>query len=149
MRVFFGGDKMVKPLLCVTGTLGFCVLLNLPISKIIYVILGSAVSAVTFEFMTLRYSVFLSALCASLLAGIFSEISARISKTPSTVILLPCTIPLLPGSYLYYAMNYFVEEKYELFTKYLLETVYTCFGIALGMIITVTIILTLRKLKNR
>ena len=148
MRELTGGDKLYKPLLCISGTMGFCILLNLPREKIFTVLISSAMSSFIFEYMCMDYSTFTSALTASLVIGIYSEIAARIIKTPSTVILLPSTIPLLPGSFLYYSMNYFVEKNYKLFVSYLLETVYTCFGIALGIILTVTAVLTLRKIKS-
>ena len=139
---------MDKIILCVTGTLGFSILLNLPRKKIFIVLIGAFISAFIFETMCKNYTVFTSSLFASFSIGVYSEITARLFKTPSTVILIPCTIPLLPGSFLFYAMNYFVKGDYRLFNKYLLSTLYDCFGISLGIIITVTIVLTLRKLKT-
>ena len=41
----------------------------------------------------------------AILITIYSEIWARILKTPSTVILMPTVIPLIPGGSLYYAMD--------------------------------------------
>lgn len=123
-------------------------MLNLPRKKIVLVMIGACVSAFTFELMCKKYSVFASSLAASLLIGIYSEIIARIIKTPSTVILIPCTIPLLPGSYLFYATNYFVNSNYKLFNKYMLDALHDCFGISLGIILTLTTVLTIRKIKT-
>jgi uncharacterized membrane protein YjjB (DUF3815 family) len=73
---------------------------------------------------------------AALAIGIYSEIMARIIKTPSTIILLPSTIPLLPGGSLYYTMSYLVAGNWEKFGHYAVETISTASGIAVGAIIT-------------
>ena len=41
----------------------------------------------------------------AILITIYSEIWARILKTPATTILMPTVIPLIPGGSLYYAMD--------------------------------------------
>ena len=94
-------------LLCVLGTVGFCVVLNVPKNKILSVIIGAFFCSLTFE-MLFEYTtlgIFASTLIAVIVAHTYSEIIARILKTPSTVILIPTTVPLLPGGYLFYAMS--------------------------------------------
>lgn len=41
----------------------------------------------------------------AILITIYSEIWARILKTPATTVLMPTVIPLIPGGSLYYAMD--------------------------------------------
>ena len=41
----------------------------------------------------------------AILITIYSEIWARVLKTPATTILMPTVIPLIPGGSLYYAMD--------------------------------------------
>ena len=41
----------------------------------------------------------------AILITIYSEIWARVLKTPTTTILMPTVIPLIPGGSLYYAMD--------------------------------------------
>lgn len=68
--------------------------------------------------------------------GIYCEAVARIIKTPTTVILLPSTVPLLPGGSLYYTMRNLITGNMEGFKAFAVETVLTGFGIAIGAIIT-------------
>ena len=97
-------------LLCVLGTVGFCVVLNVPQNKIFSVIIGAFVCSLTFE-MLFEYTslgIFACTLTSVVVAHTYSEIAARILKTPSTVILIPSTVPLLPGGYLFYAFIHFI-----------------------------------------
>lgn len=72
---------------------------------------------------------------------VYSEVLARIIKTPANVILIPSTIPLLPGGNLYYTLSYIINFDREQFRHYLNETVSAGFGIALGAVI-ISIIIT-------
>lgn len=141
---------MIKIALSILGTLGFCPILNVPKNKIIWVTLGAAISASIFEtlYSNFGFGIFISTFAAALTIGVYSEIIARIIKTPSTVILLPSTIPLLPGGSLFYAMNNLVSGSTNHFIKYAVETINTGVGIALGAVgasICVMIIRYFRK----
>lgn len=76
---------------------------------------------------------------------VYSEIFARLLKTPASVILAPATVPLLPGGSLYYMMSYLVRFDYSKFVFYAKETVLTGFGIALG---TVFVSLVVKIIKS-
>ncbi len=43
----------------------------------------------------------------------------------------------------------FIKNDYTGFVKYLLDTLYTCFGIAVGIMITISAVLIIRKIKRR
>lgn len=141
---------MIGVVLSILGTLGFCAILNAPTKKIIWIIIGSAISAGVFQVMryNLSFSLFVSTASASFLAGLYSEIIARVKKTPSTVILLPSTIPLLPGASLYYAMSYLVSNNFDVFLSYAAETLSIGVGIAAGAIGTSIILMIIRHIKN-
>jgi uncharacterized membrane protein YjjB (DUF3815 family) len=129
---------MINIILCISGTFGFCAVLNVPKNKIIPICIGATISATIFEVLynVADMGTVISTTTATLAIGIYSEAMARILKTPATVILLPSTIPLLPGGTLYYAMSYLVAGAYEDFLYYAKETIYTGFSIAIGSIIT-------------
>lgn len=133
---------MFNILLSILGTFGFCSILNVPKNKIIWIIIGSFISAAAYEILNvlLEFSVFISTMIAAFCIGIFSEIIARTVKTPATVILLPSTIPLLPGGSLYYAMSYLVHSDYKMFVHYAFQTINTGFGIAIGAVLTAIVI---------
>lgn len=75
---------------------------------------------------------------------IYSEVIARIIKTPACVILMPSTVPLLPGGALYYTVCYLFFKEYEKFIQYGKETILTGAGIALGAV-AVSILITFIK----
>ncbi|MCD7872699.1 MAG: threonine/serine exporter family protein [Clostridiales bacterium] len=139
---------MLDIITCVLGTLGFCVILNVSHKKIIYAVAGGAISSVLLYFLLLSgagtfISTFLSMICVC----IYSEILSRIIKTPANVILLPASIPLLPGGSLYYTMSYIVRFDYEKLIYYAKETALTGFGIALGAVF-VSVIIKMLKIGN-
>lgn len=136
-------------LLCVLGTIGFSVILNVPRNKAAFVVAGGLLSSVTFEllFSYTSFGVFWSTLIAVVFVEIYSEIMARVLKTPATVILIPSTVPLLPGGYLYYAMSYLISgesEKFFLNAKYALLV---AFAIAMGSVIILINLNVIRRIK--
>lgn len=137
---------MLEIITCIFGTLGFCVVLGISANKIIYAVIGGAVSSVLFVLLeSMGLGIFLSTFIAMTAVCVYSEISARVLKTPSSIILLPATIPLLPGGSLYYMMSYLVRFDFGKFIFYAKETALTGFGIALG---TVFVSLVAKLLKN-
>lgn len=128
---------MLNIVLCVAGTLGFCYILNAPIKKIPYILIGSFISASIYEILiTNGVSLLLSIAAASTAIGLYCEGISRVIKTPTTVILLPSTIPLLPGSSLYYTMRNLISGNINEFKGFASDTLYIGFGIAIGGIIT-------------
>lgn len=122
----------------------------MPKDKIIFAAIGAFISASVYEILTYySLSIFISTAIAAFAIGIYSEITARIKKTPATVILLPSTIPLLPGGTLYYAMSFLMHNEYKKFIQYAVETINTGFGIAVGAIATSILIQIIRYIKNK
>lgn len=76
-------------------------------------------------------------LVSNLIAGAFcqtySEVLARILKTPSTVICIPAIIPLIPGGALYRTMYSAVHQDWEMCRFYGYQTLLTALGIAAGI----------------
>lgn len=124
---------MYEILACIVGTFGFSVIIKVSKQKIIYTVIGGAISASISLFLMKRgVNSFMYTFAAMTAVAAYSEILARITKTPVAVILLPSTIPLLPGGYLYYTMNYLINFDREKFIYYAKETAFAGFGIALG-----------------
>lgn len=137
---------MVKIITCVLGTLGFCVILGISSNKIICATAGGAVSAIASVLLMNRgYGIFLSTFFAMTAVCAYSEIFARLLKTPASVILAPATVPLLPGGSLYYMMSYLVRFDYSKFVFYAKETVLTGFGIALGTVFVSLVVKIIKK----
>ena len=72
-------DLMLKAVLCVLGTAGFCVILHVSKSKFAIAVFGGAVSAFTaalFEYA--GAGIFKSTLIAMIALCAFSEVAARV-----------------------------------------------------------------------
>lgn len=141
---------MLEIITCIIGTFGFSVLLKVSKSKIIYTIAGGAISAVISVIMLKKgYGIFYSTFTAMLAITAYSEILARIIKTPAGVILMPSTVPLLPGGALYYTVSYLFFKDYDNFILYGKETLLTGAGIALGAVVISIIMTFINSIKKR
>lgn len=97
-------------------------------------LIGSFISASLFE--TSPLSTFWATLIAGTSVEIYSEIMARLFKTPAIIILLPSTIPLLPGSFLFYTMNSVITGDFEEAIKNGTQVIYVAFALAMSSVIT-------------
>lgn len=143
---------LLEIITCIIGTFGFSVLLKVSKSKIIYTVTGGAISAVISVLMMKHgCGIFYSTFAAMTAITAYSEILARIIKTPAGVILMPSTVPLLPGGALYYTVSCLFFKDYEKFLQYGKETLLTGAGIALGAVavsIVMTFINSIKKARN-
>ncbi|MDE6110872.1 MAG: threonine/serine exporter family protein [Eubacterium sp.] len=127
---------------CILGTFGFSVLLKVSKQKLIYTVLGGAISAsLSYLLLQKGFGVFTATFFAMVAICIYSEALARIIKTPANIILLPSTIPLLPGGSLYYTLSYLLHSDRKNFLIYAKETILVGAGIALGAVF-ISIIIT-------
>lgn len=94
------------------GSLGFCMLFRLRKQLMPMASLGGALAWIVYLVM-LHYagSIFIATLCASAFGTIYSEILARVMRTPDTLFILPSMVPLIPGGALYYMMSYLVQSN--------------------------------------
>lgn len=140
---------LLEIITCIIGTFGFSVLLKVAKSKLIFTIIGGAISAIISVVMLKNgFGIFNSTLCAMIAITAYSEMLARIIKTPASIILMPSTVPLLPGGALYYTLNSLFFKEYNSFIIYAKETALTGAGIALGAVVVsilVTFLMTLKK----
>jgi len=97
-------------------------------------------------------------LCAALIPGIFmpcfiasayavfyAEFLARMLKVPATLFVIPAVIPLVPGSYLYYAMDSAVHGDSPAAGEYGSKALVFALGIAAGL----SVVTALRELRTR
>lgn len=132
---------MIKEIIfCVAGTLAFSVIMKAPKKDLPFIAIGATITATTEKALTKYYGEFIACICAMLCLSVFCEMMARILKQPTTIILMPSTIPLLPGSAIYYAMLYATQSNTRLFLHYAKSTIYTGLGVALGAVLSTIII---------
>lgn len=141
---------MFEVITCVLGTLGFCVILNVSKRKLFYSVFGGLISSVLLVLLTnLGAGTFEAVFISMLVISVYSEALSRITKTPANIILLPASIPLLPGGSLYYMMSFLVHFDRENFVFYAKETALTGLGIALGAVVISIIVKIINSRKKQ
>ena len=128
------------------GSLGFALLFNLrgqwlfftalggDLSWCVYLISGSFISHSLYELLELRPDYERQYFAAAFFLGIYSELMARKTKSPSTLYLVVGMIPLIPGAALYYMMRNAIQTNFKMFAERGLEAVITGGAIASGII---------------
>lgn len=122
-------------MLCILGTIAFAITMNAPKKSLLLILIGSAITSAIEIIMAEKYNEFIACMTAMLVLFIFCEVAAKLTKQPTTIILLPSTIPLLPGSAIYYTMLYAIQGNSELIISYAKATLFAGLGIALGAVI--------------
>lgn len=142
-------DIIIQILTCVLGTIGFAITMRAPRKTLIYIAIGGLISIGIERTLSLFFNDFISCLTAMLVISLYCEIIARIVKAPTTITLMPSTIPLLPGSSIYYTMFWAINGNKELLLKYASATLLSGLGIALGAIIASAIVKIILTIKER
>lgn len=89
------------------GTLGFGLMFNMHGRGIPFALLGSVISwSVCVLCMRLGLAEPIAYLIAAAVSAVYAEIMARIRKFPATSYLMCALVPLIPGSGIYYTMDF-------------------------------------------
>ena len=147
-------NPFVQILMGGLGTLGFNLLFHIRGRKLLLATLGGVISWSVFlalEFILpgepIRY------LISAATITVYGEVLARIEKTPTTTFLVPSVVPLIPGSSLYYTMNYALNRQWEEFAQKGFYTLELALALAVGIIGVTTavrlITVGIRKIKKK
>jgi len=127
---------IIKSLYALVATLTFGILFNIRGKKLFIASLGGGLS--WFVYLLASYygqSNVFSFFMASLAAGVFSEVMARIMKTPVTTFVICAIIPLVPGGGMYYTMLDSIRGNINDSLNKGLETLTIAGAIAVGIIL--------------
>ena len=134
-------ESFIQILTGALGSFGFSILFNLRGRKLLITTLGGLISWAVFLLLeqwlpgeAVRYFLSMTAI------SVFAEIFARVEKTPTTTFLVPVVIPLIPGSALYYTMNYALNEQWRLFAAQAFYTLELALALAVGIIAVTTLV---------
>ena len=118
------------------STLGFSILFYVHPRRLLVATLGGLLTTAAYllagHFLD---GELLPNLIGALVGAGYSEIMARVTKVPVPVYMVPCVIPLVPGSGLYGTMFNFVTGNYAAAAEAGLRTLQTALGIAGGIVI--------------
>lgn len=127
---------IIQTIMGLLGSVGFAVLFGIYDRKLTVIAVGGAAGWVVYLVcVALGYGMFVGLFVSSFFITAFSEILARIIKTPVILLLVPILIPEIPGADLYYTMYYLVQGLYTEFGSSLNKVLTEAGAIALGIIL--------------
>ena len=119
------------------GAFGFAILFNIRGRRLFFATLGGLLSWSLFLLLGLlienepvRYFL------VSLTIALYSEILARVLKTPSTTFVFTALVPLIPGGSLYYTMSTGFAGNLEGFLDKGIYTLSLAVALALGIVLS-------------
>ena len=116
------------------STLGFCMLMKLPPKRFPTAVIGGMLTNLVYDLIALSLgNLLLAAGSAALFVALYSDIGARLMRTPAISLLIPCLIPIVPGSYLYYTIYHLFNQNIDGFVHYGKGALQIGLGIAVGM----------------
>ena len=123
------------------GALGFAVLFNVRgTKKLLAAALGGGFGRALFLLLCLGIDS--SVLCHFIVAmtvSFYAELMARVLKTPATVFIAPCLIPMMPGASLYYTMANALGDNVDGFLEKGVATLETATALAVGIIVATVV----------
>lgn len=122
------------------ATFGFGILFNIKGNKLVLAAIGGTIGGVVYTLSKDIYASEVMALFFSSMAfSLYSEVLARICKTPVTTFIICALIPLVPGKGMYQTMVKAVEGDALGALQTGVETISYAGALALGIILVSTI----------
>lgn len=143
---------IIETLFSVIASLGFGIIFNIKGKKLLFASLGGGVSWLFYSLgLKLGFSDIFSLFISSICFSIYSEIFARILKTPVTTLVICCLIPLVPGAGMYNTMYEVITGNISKAVELAIITLSSAGTLVLGIIFVSTITRQLKgfKIKRR
>lgn len=133
-------DYLIQLLAAWLGALGFGALYNLHREKLLYASLGGLLAWGVYLLVNqLTDSPYPCAFLASVALTLYSELMARLHKTPVTIFLVTSAIPLIPGAGLYRCVSATMLHQAERAAEQGMYTVLFAASMAAGITVTTLI----------
>lgn len=143
-------QNFIGLLTALLGSAGFALIFNVRKQLLPLAALGGAVCWGTYLLAgCATESVFLQSFAASAATAVWSEVLARIKKTPAQQYLIIGLIPLVPGGTLYYAMSALVRQDWAPGAALRLPGQRVVLGIAAGVSLTLSLLDMLLNARRR
>lgn len=120
------------------GALGFAMLFNLKGKRLVWASLGGMFAWAVFLIVeALTNNLFLCGVVSAMVGTAYSEIFARILKTPKTAFIFPAIVPMVPGGSLYYTMSHIISGNMEEGLKFATDTLSMAIALAFGIVVVI------------
>ena len=128
-------ELVIQTLMGAISSVAFAIFFNVRGKKLAWFFLGSAIDWAVYLYCVHHgQSEFIGMLLATMTAALFSEILARIVRTPVLILLVPMLVPLIPGRGLYNTMDALIRSERERFLSCGISTISCAAAICLGII---------------
>ena len=122
------------------GTLGFSIYFRVSKRNVVASTLGGSLGWIVYLIIFHTFnSLFFANFIAAFVVYVYSEIMARILKSPVNIFLVTGIIPLIPGGSLYYTMAALLEKDGEMFKSKGVDTALVTVGLAVGIVVSAII----------
>lgn len=128
---------LIQIITAMIGSLGFAILFNIRGKQLPVAFLGGGLTFALF--LLLDHFVESEMLCyflVALTASLYAEVMARVLRSPATVFIAPCLIPMVPGASLYYTMSHALNDNAEGFIEKGTATLQIAAALAVGVIVS-------------
>ena len=133
--------RFIGAMIC---TFGLTLLYNLEWRSITFAMIGAAIACLIFEIYIYMFAnVFVGALLAAMAVAAYSDIIAHIIKTPTTILLIPGIVPMVPGGLLFRAMLALLDKEAESASDYGSRALFVSMGITIGILAATFVFRTL------
>ena len=136
MSAFFTVKFLLLLVTSACGSVAFAIIYRVNVKYLPLAALGGVLTYFVYHAVAfLGMGVFAAALLSAAFSALFSEVFAKIKKAPVSIFLLPCSIPIVPGSELYYTMASFISRDFSAAFYHLGQALGIGLGIAAGIVI--------------
>lgn len=130
------------------ATFGFGIIFNIHGKNLIFASLGGGLAWLVYKTALINgFSTSLSLFLSSIVFSSYSEICARVIKSPVTTFVICSLIPLVPGGGMYYTMYAAIQGNIDKALDLGLHTLASAGSLALGIIFVSTITRLMRNSK--
>lgn len=130
----------IEALACFISCIGFSVLFNIHGTGVLLCAFGGVVTWVIYRLVLLTGTGDITAyFFATVCAALFSEVMARVRKSPAIGYLVISAFPLIPGAGVYYTMNHALRGDMAQFTSQGMHTLSIAGIMAVGILLISTV----------
>ncbi len=132
------------------GSVGFALFFLAKVDKLPLALLGGALSWTVYLVVFHWYpDVFTASAVAAACVCVYAECAARLVKAPAIVFMITAVIPLLPGSYLYYAITGLLTGDSAQFSLFGSRALAATLGVEGGILIAYFVFMHILDWKHR
>lgn len=121
------------------ASLGFGIIFNIRGKKLYFAALGGSIGWFIYSLSLKAIPPLYALTLAAIGFSVYSEIMARILKSPITIFVICALIPLVPGGGMYYTMLYILQDNFSMAMETGIETISNAGSLVMGILIVSSI----------